>query len=75
MMNINFKVLVQESFSPHVLGRVETINDSILSSMIPIGSFLGGLIVARFGADWAIALEGVAQILTAGYYFVIEKKK
>ena len=42
--------------------------------MIPIGSFLGGLIVARFGADWAIALEGVAQILTAGYYFVIEKK-
>lgn len=75
MMNINFEVLVQESFSPHVLGRVETINDSILSSMIPIGSFLGGLIVARFGADWAIALEGVAQILTAGYYFVIEKKK
>lgn len=74
MMNINFEVLVQESFSPHVLGRVETINDSILSSMIPIGSFLGGLIVARFGADWAIALEGVAQILTAGYYFVIEKK-
>ncbi|MEK3550449.1 MFS transporter [Lactobacillus crispatus] len=75
MMNINFEVLVQESFSPHVLGRVETINDSILSSMIPIGSFLGGLIVARFGADWAITLEGVAQILTAGYYFVIEKKK
>lgn len=74
MMNINFEVLVQESFSPHVLGRVETINDSILSSMIPIGSFLGGLIVAHFGADWAIALEGIAQILTAGYYFVIEKK-
>ena len=42
---------------------------------IPIGSFLGGLIVARVGADWAIVLEGVAQILTAGYYFVIEKKK
>lgn len=75
MMNINFEVLVQENFSPHVLGRVETINDSILSSMIPISSFLGGLIVARFGADWAIVLEGVAQILTAGYYFVIEKKK
>lgn len=75
VMNINFEVLVQGSFSPHVLGRVETINDSILSSMIPIGSFLGGLIVTRFGADGAIALEGVAQILTAGYYFVIEKKK
>lgn len=75
MMNINFEVLVQESFSPHILGRVETINGSILSSMIPIGSFLGGLIVAHFGADWAIALEGIAQILTAGYYFVIEKKK
>lgn len=74
MMNINFEVLVQRSFSPHVLGRVETINDSILSSMIPIGSFLGGLIVTRFGADWAIALEGIAQLLTAGYYFVIEKK-
>jgi len=75
MMNINFEVLVQENFSPHVLGRVETINDSILSSMIPIGSFLGGLIVTRFGADLAITLEGIAKILTAGYYFVIEKKK
>lgn len=75
MMNINFEVLVQENFSPHILGRVETINGSILSSMIPIGSFLGGLIVARFGANWAIALEGIAQILTAGYYFVIEKKR
>lgn len=57
------------------MGQVETINDSILSSMLPIGSFLGGLIVARFGADLAITLEGIAQILTAGYYFVIEKKK
>ncbi|MEK3546177.1 hypothetical protein [Lactobacillus crispatus] len=43
--------------------------------MILIGSFLGGLIVTRFGADLAITLEGIAKILIAGYYFVIEKKK
>lgn len=58
IMNINFEVLIQESFSPHILGRIETINSSIINCMIPIGSFLGGLIVQHFGAGIAILLQG-----------------
>ncbi|WP_308556813.1 MFS transporter [uncultured Lactobacillus sp.] len=73
MMNINFEVLVQESFDSNVLGRINTINSSIISCMIPVGSFLGGIIVQHFGADCAIFLEGIAEILTAIYYFIVFK--
>ena len=58
IMNINFEVLIQRNFSPHILGRIETINSSIINCMIPIGSFLGGLIVQHFGAGIAILLQG-----------------
>ena len=64
-MNINFEVLIQRNFSPHILGRIETINSSIINCMIPIGSFLGGLIVQHFEAGIAILLQGLAEVLTA----------
>ncbi|GFI19991.1 hypothetical protein IMSAGC010_00544 [Lactobacillus johnsonii] len=60
-MNINFKVLVQESFSSSLLGRIITINSSIVNCMIPIGSFLGGFIVKNYGARPAIILEGAGS--------------
>ncbi len=58
IMNINFEVLIQRNFSPHILSRIETINSSIINCMIPIGSFLGGLIVQHFEAGIAILLQG-----------------
>ena len=70
IMNINFEVLIQESFSPRILGRIETINSSIINCMIPIGSFLGGLIVQYFGAGIAILLQGLAEVLTAIFYLI-----
>lgn len=70
IMNINFEVLIQRSFSPHILGRIETINSSIINCMIPIGSFLGGLIVQHFGAGIAILLQGLAEVLTAVFYLI-----
>lgn len=75
IMNINFKVLVQQSFSPQILGRVETINSSIINCMIPIGSFLGGLITQRFGAVVAVLLEGIAELVTAIFYLLLFFKK
>ncbi len=70
IMNINFEVLIQRNFSPHILGRIETINSSIINCMIPIGSFLGGLIVQYFGAGIAILLQGLAEVLTAIFYLI-----
>lgn len=70
IMNINFEVLIQESFSPRILGRIETINSSIINCMIPIGSFLGGLIIQHFGAGIAILLQGLAEVLTAIFYLI-----
>lgn len=70
IMNINFEVLIQESYSPRILGRIDTINSSIINCMIPIGSFLGGLIVQHFGAGIAILLQGLAEVLTAIFYLI-----
>lgn len=70
IMNINFEVLIQESFSPRILGRIETINSSIINCMITIGSFLGGLIVQHFGAGIAVLLQGLAEVLTAIFYLI-----
>lgn len=75
IMNINFEVLIQESFSPRILGRIETINSSIINCMIPIGSFLGGLIVQQFNSYLAVLLQGIAEIITAMFYLFIFNKK
>lgn len=75
IMNINFKVLVQESFPSSLLGRIITINSSIVNCMIPIGSFLGGFIVKNYGARTAIILEGLAQLVTAVFYLIIFLKR
>lgn len=74
-MNINFKVLVQESFPSSLLGRIITINSSIVNCMIPIGSFLGGFIVKKYGARPAIILEGLAQLVTAVFYLIMFLKR
>ena len=71
MMNINFRLLVQESLRPNLLGRINTINSSIVNCMIPIGSFLGGIIVKNLGVLPAIMLEGIAQVITAFFYLII----
>ncbi|CCI81079.1 MFS transporter [Lactobacillus hominis] len=71
MMNINFKVLVQESFDSQILGRIETINTSIINCMIPLGSFLGGIIVQHYSATEAILMQGIAEVITAFFYFLI----
>lgn len=59
MMNTNFEALVQVSFSSAILGRVQTINDSILSIMIPIGSIFGGWIVK----SWAHLAHNIFMAL------------
>lgn len=75
IMNINFEVLIQESFNPHILGRIETINSSIINCMIPIGSFLGGIIVQRVSVSFAISLQGIAEVITAVFYLLVFNKK
>lgn len=74
LMNINFEVLVQESFDPQVLGRIATINSSIINCMIPLGSLVGGIIVKSFGANIAVIAEGIAKIVTAVFYLVFFRK-
>lgn len=75
MMNTNFEALVQTSFSSAILGRVETINDSLLSIMIPIGTLLGGWIVKSYGSLITQYIYGIALICSSIYYFIVAKLK
>ncbi|EGG33536.1 hypothetical protein HMPREF9210_0519 [Lactobacillus iners SPIN 1401G] len=75
MMNTNFEALVQTSFSSAILGRVETINDSLLSIMIPIGTLLGGWVVKSYGSLITQYIYGIALICSSIYYFMVEKSK
>lgn len=75
MMNTNFEALVQTSFSSAILGRVETINDSLLSIMIPIGTLLGGWIVKSYCSLITQYIYGIALICSSIYYFMVEKSK
>lgn len=75
MMNTNFEALVQTSFSSAILGRVETINDSLLSIMIPIGTLLGGWIVKSYGSLITQYIYEIALICSSIYYFIVEKLK
>lgn len=75
MINTNFEALVQTSFSSAILGRVETINDSLLSIMIPIGTLLGGWIVKSYGSLITQYIYGIALICSSIYYFMVEKLK
>lgn len=75
MMNTNFEALVQVSFSSAILGRVPTINDSILSIMIPIGSIFGGWIVKSWGSLSTQYIYGFALFLSAIYYFLVIRLK
>lgn len=73
LMNINFEVLVQESFDPQALGRISTINSSIINCMIPLGSLASGIIVKNMGANIAILTQGIAEIVTAVFYLIFFK--
>lgn len=69
MMNINFIAFVQSEFSPDVLGRVSTINESLISTMIPFGSVLGGFLVAILGSVWPQIIYGATTVI-CGLYFL-----
>ncbi len=71
----NFEAVVRVTCSSARLGRVPTINDSILSIMIPIGSIFGGWIVKSWGSLSTQYIYGFALFLSAIYYFLVIRLK
>ncbi|BDR58366.1 MFS transporter [Xylocopilactobacillus apicola] len=74
MVNIMFMSLVQLTISEDVLGRVSTINESLLSSMIPIGSLFGGLLVKYFNAVIPQYCYGIS-LMILGASFLIQNRR
>lgn len=69
MMNIMFVSLIQNSVSQEILGRISTLTESIVSLMIPIGSFFGGIILVYYNTLLSQFLFGLALGISSIYYF------
>ena len=69
MMNIIFVALIQKEIEGSLLGRVSTFTESLVSIMIPIGNFLGGILVTFLSPILVELLYGVALIIGALPYF------
>lgn len=74
MMNIMFMVLVQKTIPEYILGRVATINESILSLMIPLGNFLGG-ITLLYSVSLSQYLYAFSMVISAMFYLPKNYKK
>jgi len=74
MMNINFIAYVQSAFPATVLGRISTINESLISAMIPIGSALGGVMVTHWAVIWPQLIYGGATVLNGLYFLAVIRR-
>lgn len=68
MMNISFITLIQSVIPNEVLGRVSTINESILSLMIPLGSVTAGAVIGHVTPVFLQLLYGISMIAIGVYY-------
>lgn len=75
MMNVIFVSLIQKEIDASLLGRVSTFTESIVSIMIPIGNFLGGILVTFLSPIVAELLYGVALVFGAFPYLLSRNKR
>jgi predicted MFS family arabinose efflux permease len=75
MMNIVFVVLIQKNIEEHLLGRVSTLTESMASNMIPVGNFVGGILLIYFNELYLEAVYGFALIICSLAYFINNNSK
>ncbi|MDE6566890.1 MAG: MFS transporter [Lachnospiraceae bacterium] len=75
VMNIIFVSLIQKEIDVSLLGRVSTFTESIVSIMIPIGNFLGGILVTFLSPVMAELLYGMALVFGALPYLLLRSNR
>ncbi|WP_298786135.1 MFS transporter [uncultured Marinococcus sp.] len=68
--NIIFASLFQVLTPVHLLGRMNTTVDSVITIAMPIGALLGGIIIDVMPLRVVMALNAVALVFTSITYFV-----
>lgn len=66
--NIVYSSLFQVITPNHMLGRVNTTIDSLITVAMPIGGLIGGIIINMISVNLALSLQGIALIITAFIY-------
>lgn len=74
-MNILFISLVQSTVPVNILGRVETINESIISAIIPLGTFAGAFVIKEYGSIMTQYIYAVALVGFGVYYALLKVEK
>ena len=66
VLNNQSSLIMQQQVAPEYRGRIMSMYMVLLTGTIPIGSMLGGLAIARFGAHAAMAGLGSAALVAGG---------
>lgn len=65
--NINANTTVQLIAPDHIRGRVMSVYSMVLLGSGPLGAYLSGFLMQRFGVRWGVATMGLLTILAAVY--------
>jgi MFS family permease len=61
--------LIQVMVPDALRGRVMAVYSMMFMGMAPIGALLGGALADQFGAQWTVAVGGVASVAGAGWFW------
>lgn len=74
MINVMYTTLFQVIPSEKLIGRVNTIVESMISSAMPIGSLVAGLLLVKYNVESIISTFGFSLLLMSFVYlFIINK--
>lgn len=74
MINVMYTTLFQVIPSEKLIGRVNTIVESMISSVMPIGSLVAGLLLVKYNVESIISTFGFSLLLMSFVYlFIINK--
>lgn len=68
--NISLASIQQKVIPEHLLARLTTIITSISAISLPMGSFIGGILIKNLGIDYTLVIGGALFIIASIIFFI-----
>ncbi|HDA0634214.1 TPA: MFS transporter, partial [Staphylococcus aureus] len=68
--NISLASIQQKVIPEHLLARLTTIITSISAISLPMGSFIGGILIKNLGIDYTLVISGALFIIASIIFFI-----
>lgn len=74
MINVMYTTLFQILPQEKLIGRVNTIVESLISMAMPLGSFIGGVLLTKYNVNDVMSIFGLSLFVISILYIVLIKK-